>query len=161
MNDRSAYELGLDNLNENNHIKALGYLKISADEENNDAQNLLGEMYLKGQGVDKNYGEAVMWFRLAANQGNIKASTNLGLMYKKGLGVLQDTAEADRWLNTTPHSPFSSIPDEESFKKKVVDYEISLIKQALEKTSGVKNKAARLLGLNRTTLVEKIKKHRL
>jgi DNA-binding NtrC family response regulator len=38
------------------------------------------------------------------------------------------------------------------------DLERSLILQALEKAGGVKNKAAMLLGLNRTTLLEKIKK---
>jgi DNA-binding NtrC family response regulator len=38
------------------------------------------------------------------------------------------------------------------------DLERTLILQALEKAGGVKNKAAVLLGLNRTTLLEKIKK---
>ena len=43
-------------------------------------------------------------------------------------------------------------------KKAVEDFERQLILQALEKTNWVKKKAASLLGLNRTTLVEKIKK---
>lgn len=43
----------------------------------------------------------------------------------------------------------------------VSDFEKSLILQSLEKTEWVKNKAARLLHLNRTTLVEKIKRHHL
>ena len=38
------------------------------------------------------------------------------------------------------------------------DYESDLIAQALEQTGWNKNRAARLLGLNRTTLIEKIKK---
>ena len=37
-------------------------------------------------------------------------------------------------------------------------YEINLIKQALEKSSGIQAQAAKLLGLNRTTLVEKMKR---
>ena len=36
--------------------------------------------------------------------------------------------------------------------------EAQLLEQALEKTSGNKAQAARLLGLNRTTLVEKVKR---
>ncbi len=44
------------------------------------------------------------------------------------------------------------------FNAAVDDFERSLILQALEKTGWVKNQAALLLGLNRTTLVEKIKK---
>ena len=45
-----------------------------------------------------------------------------------------------------------------SFKQAVEEYEKELILKALEHTGGNKNKAAELLGLNRTTLVEKIKR---
>jgi len=45
-----------------------------------------------------------------------------------------------------------------SFKDAVGEFETKLIEQALERTGGNKNKAATLLKLNRTTLVEKIKK---
>ena len=47
------------------------------------------------------------------------------------------------------------------FNTAVSDFEKALILQSLNKTKWVKNKAAKLLQLNRTTLVEKIKKHRL
>jgi DNA-binding NtrC family response regulator len=40
----------------------------------------------------------------------------------------------------------------------VEEFENSLIMQALERTNGNKNKAAAVLSLNRTTLVEKLKK---
>lgn len=43
-------------------------------------------------------------------------------------------------------------------KAAIMAYEITLIKQALEHTSGNKNQAAQLLHINRTTLVEKIKR---
>ncbi|MFH1982246.1 MAG: sigma-54 dependent transcriptional regulator [Pseudomonadota bacterium] len=43
----------------------------------------------------------------------------------------------------------------------VTDFEKTLILQSLEKAHGVKNQAAKLLRLNRTTLVEKIKRHNL
>ncbi|MEB2325214.1 MAG: helix-turn-helix domain-containing protein [Sorangiineae bacterium] len=39
--------------------------------------------------------------------------------------------------------------------------ETHLIVQALERTGWNKNRAAQLLGLNRTTLIEKIKKKKL
>jgi len=45
-----------------------------------------------------------------------------------------------------------------NLKSAVEDFERGLITEALEKTNWVKNKAAGLLELNRTTLVEKIKK---
>jgi sigma-54 specific flagellar transcriptional regulator A len=43
----------------------------------------------------------------------------------------------------------------------IEDLENDLIRQALERTNNNKNQAAKLLGLNRTTLVERIKKRRL
>jgi len=48
-----------------------------------------------------------------------------------------------------------------SLNSAVTEYEKALILQSLEKTNWVKNKAAKLLQLNRTTLVEKIKRYRL
>ena len=51
------------------------------------------------------------------------------------------------------------IPDEGINLKKLVEgFEKELLVEALEKTGWVKNKAATLLSLNRTTLVEKLKK---
>ena len=50
------------------------------------------------------------------------------------------------------------IEDGKSFNKAVKDYEKRLILEALEKSNGIKSKAAKLLNINRTTLVEKIKK---
>jgi DNA-binding NtrC family response regulator len=48
-----------------------------------------------------------------------------------------------------------------SFNEVVDGLETDLILQALEQTSWNKNQAARLLGLNRTTLLEKIKRKKL
>ena len=54
------------------------------------------------------------------------------------------------------------IPEEGSnLKKTVEELEKELLLEALEKTGWVKNKAANLLGLNRTTLVEKLKKMKI
>ena len=52
-----------------------------------------------------------------------------------------------------------SLPETGLDFREVVDrFESELIRQALEQTQGNKNRAAQLLGLNRTTLLEKIKK---
>jgi DNA-binding NtrC family response regulator len=51
------------------------------------------------------------------------------------------------------------IPEEGlSLSSAVNEYERQLILHALEKAGWVKNRAAKLLKMNRTTLVEKIKK---
>ena len=48
-----------------------------------------------------------------------------------------------------------------SFNTAVSEFEKALIISALEKTNWVKNKAAQLLRIKRTTLVEKIKRYSL
>ncbi|MBU2550723.1 MAG: sigma-54 dependent transcriptional regulator [Proteobacteria bacterium] len=54
------------------------------------------------------------------------------------------------------------IPEEGiDFNQVVSDFEDQLLLQALEKAGWVKNKAANLLKLNRTTLVEKLKKKKI
>src|SRR5690606_20093823 len=52
-----------------------------------------------------------------------------------------------------------ALPEEGlDFNQAVNEFENELILQALQKTEGNKNKAATLLNLNRTTLVEKLKR---
>jgi transcriptional regulator with GAF, ATPase, and Fis domain len=55
---------------------------------------------------------------------------------------------------SSPRVPSTGL----SFREVVDDFESDLIVQALEQTQWNKNRAAQLLGLNRTTLLEKIKK---
>ncbi|MCX7822476.1 MAG: sigma-54 dependent transcriptional regulator [Syntrophobacterales bacterium] len=58
-----------------------------------------------------------------------------------------------------PSPILATLPEEGiDLKKFLENIEKSLIQQALDKTGGVKNQAAKLLGLNRTTLIEKMKK---
>jgi len=57
-------------------------------------------------------------------------------------------------------SPESFVLPEEGLdlRKAVQAFEMSLIDQALARTGGNKNQASQLLGMNRTTLVEKLRK---
>ena len=68
------------------------------------------------------------------------------------------------------HNPLASslyktifeLPDEGvNIRQVLSDIEDSLILQALERTSGNKNQASKLLSLNRTTLIEKMKKKQI
>ena len=54
------------------------------------AQNNLGLMYLRGDGVPKDLKEAVKWYQKAADQGDARAQFNLGAMYCNGQGVEQN-----------------------------------------------------------------------
>ncbi|MBN2332635.1 MAG: sigma-54-dependent Fis family transcriptional regulator [Deltaproteobacteria bacterium] len=67
----------------------------------------------------------------------------------------RDMAGSGRWQST-------SIPAEGvSLKGEVSQLEKDLILQALQQSQGVKEKAAKLLKMNRTTLIEKIKRNRI
>jgi len=61
------------------------------------AQNLLGVMYVSGQGELKDEQQAVAWFRKAAEQGYADAQFNLGLLYASGQGVPKDGQTAYFW----------------------------------------------------------------
>jgi hypothetical protein len=70
------------------------------------AQQLLGMMYARGLGVQKDYAEAEKWYRLSCIQGNPTAKKLLGSLYnhyawlyEKGqAGHLKDPAQVVRWL---------------------------------------------------------------
>ncbi len=62
------------------------------------AQNNLGLMYAKGEGVPVDDTRAVRWLRRPAEEGVAVAQNNLGLLYAMGRGVPADGIEASRWL---------------------------------------------------------------
>lgn len=95
--------------------------------------------------------------------GNIRELENLveRLTILKGGGIVDtaDLPEKYRGVETSNHVNEINIPpDGMDFNTAVDTFENNLITQALEKTGWNRNQAALLLKLNRTTLVEKIKK---
>ena len=64
-----------------------------------------------------------------------------------------------RRVATTPDG-FILPEDGINLREAVESFEMSLIQQALERTGGNKNQASILLGMNRTTLVEKLRKRK-
>lgn len=76
--------------------------------------------------------------------------------------TLQDLPEKIQTLSRDEHAPLFEIPEEGiSLDNALNEFEKKLILQALNKTGWIKNKAAQLLNLNRTTLIEKIKRQNL
>ena len=71
--------------------------KAKAEGGDTGAQFLLGEMYLKGNGVPQSYDEAAKWYRQAADQGHAGAQCKMGEISEAGRGVKQDRAEAAKW----------------------------------------------------------------
>jgi DNA-binding NtrC family response regulator len=82
----------------------------------------------------------------------------------KGSGMITPEDLPDKLSRSFGHGmvPNVDVPDEGlDFDAVVQTFEKQLLTKALAKTQGVKSKAAELLHMNRTTLVEKVKKLRL
>ncbi|MDO5357499.1 MAG: hypothetical protein Q4E77_08395, partial [Conchiformibius sp.] len=77
---------------------ALSYFQELAQDEYEEAQFYLGEMYGAGRGTEQDHAQSAEWYRLAAEQGHLPAQVRLGKMYANGLGVVQDYREAAVWL---------------------------------------------------------------
>src|SRR6185503_12854376 len=64
--------------------------KAKADQGDAAAQNLLGELYLNGQGVRPDSKAAAEWFTRSAQLGHALAQLNLGMLFEAGQGVAVD-----------------------------------------------------------------------
>ena len=73
------------------------YLK-AAEQGDADAQFVVGEMYLKGEGLDQNYAVALDWFLKAAGQDHEKARWHLIDLYRDGIGIEQNLEASARWV---------------------------------------------------------------
>ena len=82
------------------------------------AQNNLGTLYDRGQGVAQNYAEAIKWYRLAAEQGHDVAQYNLGTMYAVGHGVPLDYVSAYKWLNLSAAQGYDLAVENRDFVAK-------------------------------------------
>lgn len=98
--------------------------------------------------------------------GNVRELENLieRLVILKGGNQIKVSDLPAKFLKTAPqnldaYKSIIALPDEGvDLKQLLSDIEDSLINQALEVTGGNKNQASKLLSMNRTTLIEKMKK---
>lgn len=75
--------------------------------------------------------------------------------------VVDDLPPTVRRASHAPPAPDTLRPLPDSgfdLRGAVQEYENNMIRQALDRTAGNRNRAAPLLGLNRTTLVEMLKR---
>ena len=98
--------------------------------------------------------------------GNVRELKNLveRLVVLKGEGDIDPLDLPEKLRRKGGHSELPSMEISEdgiNLNTAVTEFEKALILESLQKTNWVKNQAAKLLRLNRTTLVEKIKRHHL
>ena len=71
------------------------------------AQYLLGLMYSKGDGVEKDYQQAHFWLYQAAIMGSVRALYDLGVMYRNGEGVAKDNETAKKLYTKSAQSGYA------------------------------------------------------
>lgn len=91
-------QAGLEAIVKRDFATAMKMFKPLADKNNVAAQVNLGNLYMKGWGVEPNYLLARHWYLKAAEQGERMAQTKLGILYYYGLGVDRDPLQAARWF---------------------------------------------------------------
>ena len=79
--------------------QAAFWYRKAAEQGDADAQDALGDLYDKGQGVPQDYAQAALWYRKAAEQGLAEAQLGLGTLYGGGRSGPQDFVESYFWFN--------------------------------------------------------------
>lgn len=98
------FNAGVMALKEGNYVQAASKLEPLARAGDSSAQDLLGDMYAFGWGVEKDDGEAIKWYRRAASSNvdvNDRAAPAMyfvGKRYLEGTGVAHDEVEARKWF---------------------------------------------------------------
>ncbi len=95
--------------------------------------------------------------------GNVRELENLVemLVVVKGSGRIEVSDLPDKIVKSQSDPVLTSLEFPENgfdFNEKIESVEREYLLKALEKSGGIKNQAAKLLKLNRTTLVEKLKR---
>jgi transcriptional regulator with PAS, ATPase and Fis domain len=99
--------------------------------------------------------------------GNVRELKNMveRFVVLKGEGIVEPEDLPDGIMmnrkNVTPIPSMEISEEGINLNTAVTEFEKRLILESLDRTNWIKNKAAKLLNLNRTTLVEKIKRYKL
>ncbi|NRD75349.1 SEL1-like repeat protein [Shewanella sp. VB17] len=78
----------------------LAHIELKATQGEQEAQFLLGLMYLSGRFVEQDQPQGVKWILLAAEQGHIKAQQTIADLSFEGNIVARDLTVAERWYLT-------------------------------------------------------------
>ena len=129
--------------------------------------HFLREFNLKnGKDVQGVTNDAMIIIKEHAWPGNVRELKNMveRLVVLKGEGDIAPLDLPEKLRRKGGHSelpPMEISEDGINLNTAVTEFEKALILESLQKTNWVKNQAAKLLRLNRTTLVEKIKRYHL
>ena len=79
------------------YSQALSWYHKAAEQNNTDAQLILGNCYYDGLGIEEDYQQAFYWYEKAAALGNAEAQNTLGDCYYYGHGIEMNNQKAFYW----------------------------------------------------------------
>jgi len=68
------------------------------------SQKLLGQFFLTGTAVPKNYNEAMKWYKMAAESGDRESQSELAFLYFTGRGGERDLKQAFNWYEKSAYA---------------------------------------------------------
>jgi uncharacterized protein len=89
-----------------NYEESAAWYKIAAERGYPQAQWCLGNLYLKGFGVELNPTEAVKWYRAAAENNIAQAQFTMGEFYRSGEYVEKNPDTALSWYQKSAQAEF-------------------------------------------------------
>ena len=98
------------------YLKAVGHYENAVknandNEEQNSAEESLGDIYYEGKGVAQDYSKALQWYEKAACHGNNKAMFRLGIMYHDGKGTEPNLEKALEWCQKASATGMKEVAD--------------------------------------------------
>ena len=95
---RADLAKGLEAVEAGHWPTALAEFKPLANQGDPNAQVNMGNLYMRGLGVEQDYAMAYEWYAKAARQGHATGQNKLAVMHYYGLGVKENHAEAAHWF---------------------------------------------------------------
>jgi TPR repeat protein len=86
----------------------IDWLKEESNKGNTMSQNIVGDLYENGEGIEKDYKEAIKWYKLSSDQGNAISQFYLGYMYENGKGIEKNYKEAIRLYTLSANQGYAS-----------------------------------------------------
>lgn len=95
---QAGWEEAVAAYNKGDYATAAREFRPFAEQDQQQAQFILGWIFQNGEGVPRDYAESAKWYAKAAARGNVDAQHALGSYYMSGAGVKRDDAEAAKWF---------------------------------------------------------------
>ena len=102
------YDEGMRAYRIRDYTSALKEFKVAGEKGHAEAQYYLGNMFVRGMGVNQSDKEAMRWFSASADQGHAASQFNVGLMLMEGRGQRKDLEKAYLWFALAANG---NVPD--------------------------------------------------